>query len=97
MQHTKRGLRILRLDKAQSDVFAGAGCAGVTSVDIHIHGRRHVARHQRSLVEMNVIHRIHDTGNVIKVSQRRFSILARFTVHHVHGRAASTEVGIRTT
>jgi hypothetical protein len=65
---------------AGTDMFRGAGHAGIHGVDIEIMAGEHVARRDRALVEMDMLALVDDAGAVIEIDEDGIAIAARLDI-----------------
>ena len=68
MQHLQRGFEMIRMDPTTAHVLGGAADRGVAGVEIHFVRIGNVARHNGALEEMDVLHLIDHSPDVVEVA-----------------------------
>ncbi len=91
VQHLQRGFDMLGLHPAAADMLGRRGDGGVAGVEVHLERVGDVARHDRALEEMDVLHDVDDAADVEQVLDRRFAV-AGARIDHVDRRAGRAEV-----
>ena len=94
VEDLKPGIERVAAAETGADMLGGARDAGVERVEVELHGADHVARHQRALVEVDVVERVDDARGVVEVLQQQFAVLAGLEVDHVHGSAGRAVVDL---
>ena len=83
---------MLGRDPARTDMFGGAGHAGITGVEVHL-GRVHqIAANHRALEEVQMLERVHHARDVVQIERGRVAVFAAVRVHHMHRRAGRAEI-----
>ena len=72
--------------------LCGARQAGIGGVHIKVEDGLCIPRHDRAMIPVDIVQPIHQSGNVVKVSHRAFTVAAGFEIHDRRGRAARASV-----
>ena len=92
VEHGHRRLYALRHHDTDATGLGSAAHHGVGGVDVEVGGAFHVARDDRTQAPVDVVEYIDQAGDVVKVGQGRFAILAGVDVDDVHCRAGGAEM-----
>ena len=88
VEHRLHGAHRIAVGIADGDRFRGTRQAGIGGVDVKIEGRFGVARHDRTVVPVDIVEPVDKPGNVIKIGHGAFAVLAGFEIHDGGGGTA---------
>ena len=92
VQHRHRLVDVLRLHEAGADVLAGAGDAGIAGVEIELARVGQIARHHRTLEQVDVVEAIDQPGDVVQIRKRGVAVGSGRRVDDVHRGAGCAEI-----